>query len=211
MLLGLHAVYARGRRPVAPLIAEAGMPALGAEAVIGSAGPETAVIAVTSIGVSAAAEIRAPLVAAIAEAALAVVTLVVHVARDTIEITLQMPALAAAQIPIRPERSLLTADGACLALKAARLAACEITLPHALLDAALLHALARVDPALAFGRNGRHGNRAREQGNQYCTHCDASHWYLHFRLVPAAGQSCSAPASGDAPWNQAAGHARPRM
>ena len=71
--------------------------------------------------------------------------------------------------------------------EAARLATCQIALPHTLLNAVLLHALARVDAALALGCRGRHCHRAREQCRQDCAHCHASHMFLRFRLIPAAG------------------------
>jgi len=158
---------------------------MAAEALIGSACPEAAVIAVTPVGVSVAAERDAPVfVTAMPESALAVMALAVDVARQAVEIALHVAPLAAAQVSIRPERSFLTADVARLALKASGLTAREIALTHALLDAVLLHALACVDPALALGSGCRNGDYACEQGGQNCIQCDASHVDLHFRLMP---------------------------
>jgi hypothetical protein len=178
---------------MAPLIAEARMVVVAAEALFGPARPEAAVIAVTPVGVSAAAEIRTPfvaampetpIVAAMPEAALAVVALVADIPRHPVEIALQMPALAAAHISIGPECPFFPADITRLALKASGLTAREITLPYPFLDTVLLHALACIDAALALGSGRRNGNHAREQGGQNCIHCDASHVDLHFRLMP---------------------------
>jgi hypothetical protein len=100
VLLRLHAVHAPGRRPMTPLVPEARMPVMGTEAAVGSASPGAAVTAVAPVGVSAAAEREALIGAAMPEAALAVVALVADVARRSVEITIQVPALAAAQISV---------------------------------------------------------------------------------------------------------------
>jgi hypothetical protein len=178
---------------MAPLIAEPRMVVVAAETVLGPARPEAAVIAVTPVGVSTAAKTgaliitaltEATIVAAIPEAALAVVALVADIPRHSVEIALQMPALAAVEISIRPECSFFTTDIPGLALKASGLTAREITLTHALLHAVLLHALACIDAALALSSGRRDGDCACEQSGQNCIRCDASHVDLHIRLTP---------------------------
>ncbi len=190
VLLGLQPVDTR-RSPgfvgMPPLVAETGMPAVAAEPALRSPAPESAIAAVTPERMPPAAVTEALIGALISEAALAIMTLLMDVARHLVEIAVQMPPLAGAQVSIRPEGSLFTADGAYLPPEAACLATRQVALPRAPLDAVLLRVLACIDAALALGGSGRNGDRAREQRCQECAHYHAFHVFLHFRLMPVAG------------------------
>ncbi len=193
VLLGLQPVDTRqspGFGGMTPLVAKTGMPAMAAEPALRSPAPESAIAAVSPERMPLAAVTEAligALISLISEAALAIMTLLMDVARHPVEIAVQMPPLAGAQVSIRPEGSLFTADGAYLPLEAACLATRQVALPRASLDAVLLRVLACIDAALALGGNGRNGDRAREQRCQECAHYHAFHVFLHFRLMPVAG------------------------
>ncbi|MDH3287938.1 MAG: hypothetical protein OEP48_09495 [Betaproteobacteria bacterium] len=150
-----------------PPIAETGMTAVGPETAFGASTPGSAIGAVTPECMPLAAIREAPITAAIREATLTVVTLAMNIARETIAITVEMPPLASAQISISPEGPLFAAHVAGLTLQVARLAACQVALPHALTDALLLRLLACVDTAFAHAaltlrRHGGHRDHARE-------------------------------------------------
>jgi hypothetical protein len=138
------------------------MTAMAPETALGASTPGSAIGAVTSESMPLAAVREALMTLAIPEAVLTVITLAMNVARDPVEIAVEMPPLAGAQISVSPEGPLFAADRAYLAPEATCFAARQVALPHALLDAVLLHILARIDAAFALSCSGRYGDRARE-------------------------------------------------
>jgi hypothetical protein len=147
---------------MAPLIAETGMPAVAAEAALRTSTPESTIGAVTPERMPLAAVREALIAAPIPEAVLTIMTLATNVARDLVEIPVDVSPLASAQVSISPEGPLFAANRARLAPEAACLAARQVALPHAALDAVLLHVLTCIDAALALSRRDGHCDRARE-------------------------------------------------
>jgi len=168
----------------------------------GTVAPESTVTTMTPEGVPLATVGKLPAAAAMPEAALIVVTLLMNVARQTVEIAIEMPPLACAQVPIGPEGPLLTADTTRFTPEAGCLAARKVAVPYSSLDAVVLHVLALIDATLALSRRDRQCDGARKQCRQECTRCHALHVFLHFRLMPVAVRRSSAFASGGAPMDQ---------
>lgn len=145
-----------------PLAAETRMPAVAPEALVSPVTPEAPIRPVTPKSIPVAAIGEAPMIVAIPEPALAIMALVTDVARASMEIPVEMPPLAGAQVSVGPKRPPFTTNGARFTLRAAPLAACQIALLHALPAAVLLHALRRVDATLALGGRCRHSDCARQ-------------------------------------------------
>jgi len=146
-------VAAIGEAPIHPVTPKSMPVATIGEAPIHPVTPKS--MPVATIG-------EAPMIVAIPEPALAIMALVTDAARAPMEIPVEMSPLAGAQVSVGPKRPPFTTNGAGLTLRAARLAACQIALLHALPDPVLLHTLTRVEATLALGGRSRHSDCARQ-------------------------------------------------